>query len=72
MDRLSSLLELFSPKAEKIDILTAPQVHIDFAGDSTIALVRYDKAKLCIDNNSARRGNIANRLSPPVYELIKS
>lgn len=51
MDRLSSLLELFSPRAEKVEILTSQQANINFAGDSTIALVRCGNARLNSDGN---------------------
>lgn len=50
MDRLSSLLELFSPKTDKVEILSQQQPRFDFTGDSTIALVRCGNAKLVIDN----------------------
>jgi len=51
MDRLSSLLELFGPKTEKIEILTEQYSRINFAGDSSIALVRCGNAELNFDSN---------------------
>lgn len=51
MDRLSSLLELFNPTAEKVELLDTEQPEINFKGDSTIAIVIEGNARLDIDNH---------------------
>lgn len=52
MDRLSSLLELFNPKAEKVEILDRKHSSINFAGDSTIAIVCSGNAQMQIDDKT--------------------
>lgn len=46
MDRLSSLLELFSPTAQKVNLVDADQLLADFTGDSSIAVVHRGSAEL--------------------------
>ncbi len=52
MDRLSALLELFNPKAEKVEILHSEHASINFAGDSTIAIVYSGSAQMQIDDQT--------------------
>ena len=52
MDRLSSLLELFSPKTLKVELLSEQYSELEFTGDSTIGLVYRGSAEL-FTNNSA-------------------
>lgn len=53
MDRLSSLLQLFNPAAEKIEILTTEQPEINIKADSTITIVMAGQAKMCIEDQPA-------------------
>ncbi len=53
MDRLSSLLELFNPKAEKVEILDTRRPVIDFIGDSTIAIIISGNAEMSIHDQPA-------------------
>lgn len=62
MDRLSSLLDLFRPSTEKVEVLTPQQAGIDFTGDSTIALVRCGSACLIQNNNTETTLNAGDLL----------
>lgn len=53
MDRLSSLLQLFNPAAEKVEIVSTEQPEIQFEADSIIAFVMSGEAKMNIDNHPA-------------------
>ena len=46
MDRLSSLLELFSPRAEQIELMTCNKSVLILPGDSTIGLVHQGSAQI--------------------------
>ena len=46
MDRLSSLLELFSPKAEQIELMNSQNSVLVLPGESTIALVHRGSAQI--------------------------
>jgi len=46
MDRLSSLLELFSPRAEQIEMMTSHRSVLALPGNSTIALVHKGSARI--------------------------
>jgi AraC-like DNA-binding protein len=46
MDRLSSLLELFSPRAEQIELMTSSQSVLVLPGNSTISLVHRGSARI--------------------------
>ena len=52
MDRLSSLLELFSPKTQKVELLTQPQQQLAVSADSAIGIVHRGKATLSNDSKS--------------------
>jgi len=53
MDRLSSLLDLFSPKTLKVELLKQQYSELEFSGDSTIGLVYRGSAELFSKNNSS-------------------
>lgn len=55
MDRLSSLLELFSPKAEQIELMTSQNSVLLLPGESTIALVHKGSAQI---NNASSADEI--------------
>ena len=46
MDRLSSLLELFSPKTQKVELLSRPKQALTVSADSAIGIVYRGKATL--------------------------
>lgn len=46
MDRLSSLLELFSPKTQKIELLTPAEKQLEVYSDSVIGFVHHGSATL--------------------------
>ena len=52
MDRLSALLDLFSPKTLKVELLTEQYSELEFSGDSTIGLVYCGSAELFSNNDS--------------------
>ena len=51
MDRLSSLLELFSPKTLKVELLREQYSELEFVGDSTIGLFYRGSAELFTNNS---------------------
>ena len=53
MDRLSSLLELFSPKTLKVELLSEQYSELEFSGDSTIGLVYRGSAELFTNNRDS-------------------
>lgn len=57
MDRLSSLLELFSPKTRKVELLTRQDNRLDISGDSAIGLVHRGNAILSDGENTSLNTN---------------
>jgi len=61
MDRLSSLLELFSPKTQKVELLSLPKQQLSVSADSAIGIVHRGNAILSDDskvNISVNQGDI--------------
>ena len=61
MDRLSSLLELFNPKAQKIELISSSQAVLILPGNTTIALVHQGSAQITAEpatSTSIQQGDL--------------